>query len=158
MSFLPNPQGEKSVEGAANLLGGPATFKAGLTSRLDAHEQILSGFPSSALVSLSDKVLIIRKADNFEKALGLSLRTFQRRKKDVTAKRLSPDQSGRAWKFAEILDMATDVLGSQQGAEEFLERPAIGLDGRRPMDLLASPAGIELVETYLGRMKYGVYA
>ncbi|TIX82762.1 MAG: DUF2384 domain-containing protein, partial [Mesorhizobium sp.] len=61
-------------------------------------------------------------------------------------------------KFAEILSKATDVFGSQAEAEQWLERPAIGLDQRRPIDLLATPAGVELVEDYLERLEYGVYA
>lgn len=50
------------------------------------------------------------------------------------------------------------MFGSQEEAEQWLERPAIGLDQRRPIDLLATPAGIELVEQYLTRLAYGVYA
>ena len=87
----------------------------------------------------------------------MSLRTLQRRK-DAPDKPLSQEQSGRTWKFAEILAKATDVFGSQEEAEQWLERPAIGLDQRRPIDLLATPAGIELVEQYLTRLAYGVYA
>jgi putative toxin-antitoxin system antitoxin component (TIGR02293 family) len=87
----------------------------------------------------------------------MSVRTFQRRK-DMPAKLLSQEQSGRTWKFAEILAKATDVLGSQDEAEQWLERPAIGLDRRRPIDLLATPAGVELVEQHLTRLEYGVYA
>ncbi len=87
----------------------------------------------------------------------MSLRNFQRRK-DAPDKPLSQEQSGRTWKFAEILAKATDVFGSQEEAEQWLERPAIGLDQRRPIDLLATPAGIELVEQYLTRLAYGVYA
>ena len=100
---------------------------------------------------------MIHKTDSLEKAVGMSLRTFQRRK-DAPAKPLSQEQSGRTWKFAEILAKATDVFGSQGEAEQWLERPAIGLDQRRPIDLLATPAGIELVEQYLERLAYGVYA
>ena len=87
----------------------------------------------------------------------MSLRTFQRRKV-APDKPLSQEQSGRTWKFAEILAKATDVFGSQEEAEQWLERPAIGLDQRRPIDLLATPAGIELIEQYLTRLAYGVYA
>ena len=35
---------------------------------------------------------------------------------------------------------------------------AIGLDNRRPIDLLSSAAGAEAVENALTRMEYGVYA
>jgi putative toxin-antitoxin system antitoxin component (TIGR02293 family) len=72
-------------------------------------------------------------------------------------KKLSPEQSGRAWKFAEILAKATAVLGSQEEAEDWLRRPAMALDQRRPIDLLATPAGVQLVEDLLGRIQYGVY-
>jgi putative toxin-antitoxin system antitoxin component (TIGR02293 family) len=37
-------------------------------------------------------------------------------------------------------------------------QPAIGLDQRPPIDLLTTPAGVELVEDYLGRLEYEVYA
>jgi putative toxin-antitoxin system antitoxin component (TIGR02293 family) len=87
----------------------------------------------------------------------MNLRTFRRRK-DTPAKPLSQEQSGRAWKFAEILAKATDVFGSQEEAEHWLERPAIGLEQHRPIDLLATPAGIELIEQYLGRLADGVHS
>lgn len=149
---------EPIVGRAAKLLGGSEIFKRRLSTRLDAHEMILSGLPGTALVRLSENVPIIRRPDAFEKALGLSFRTFQRRKKDVPAKTLNQEQSGRAWKFAEILGQATEVFGSQAEAEQFLERPAMGLDQKRPIDLLSTPAGVELVETHLERIRYGVYA
>ncbi|HJP68611.1 MAG TPA: antitoxin Xre/MbcA/ParS toxin-binding domain-containing protein [Sphingomicrobium sp.] len=148
---------EPLVGRAAKLLGGSEIFKSGLRTRLDAHKVILSGLPGQALVRLAENVAIIRKPDDFEKALGMSLRTFQRRKKDAAEKKLSQEQSGRAWKFAEVLGTATEVFGSQQEAELFLERPAMGLNQNRPIDLLATPAGVELVEAHLERLKYGVY-
>lgn len=67
------------------------------------------------------------------------------RRKDTPEKLLSQEQSGRTWKFAEILARATAVFGSQLMAEQWLDRPATGLDRRRPLDLLATPAGISLV-------------
>jgi putative toxin-antitoxin system antitoxin component (TIGR02293 family) len=60
-------------------------------------------------------------------------------------------------KFAEILARATTLFGSQAAAEQWLEQPATGLDQRRPIDLVTTPAGLELVEDFLGRIEYGVY-
>ncbi|MBB4366824.1 putative toxin-antitoxin system antitoxin component (TIGR02293 family) [Bradyrhizobium sp. CIR18] len=60
--------------------------------------------------------LIFIQTDSLEKAFGMSLRTFQRRK-GAPDKPLSQEQSGRTWKFAEILAKATDVFGSQEEAE-----------------------------------------
>ena len=85
------------------------------------------------------------------------LRTYQRHT-STAAKQLSPEQSGRTWKLAEVLAKATAVFGSKQEAEQWLERPAMGLNQRKPIDLLATPAGVELVEDFLIRLEYGVYA
>ena len=128
-----------------------------LAGPLDAHELLLHGLPASALNHLVGQLLFIGKTESLEKAVGMSLRTWQRRK-DSPSKPLSQEQSGRTWKFAEILAKATDVFGSQAEAEQWLERPAIGLDQRRPIDLLGTPAGVELVEDHLERLEYGVYA
>ncbi|ESY73931.1 DUF2384 domain-containing protein [Mesorhizobium sp. M1050] len=139
------------------LLGGSLILSRRLTSALDAHDLLLLGLPGSALNHLVGQLVFINKKTSLEKAVGMSLRTWQRRK-DAPSKPLSQEQSGRTWKFAEILAKATDVLGTQAEAEQWLERPAIGLDQRRPIDLLGTPAGVELVEDYLERLEYGVYA
>jgi len=144
------------LQKVADLLGGPRILSRRITSTLDAHELLLDGLPGSALTHFVSHLLFIQ-TESLEKAFGMSLRTFQRRK-DAPDKPLSQEQSGRTWKFAEILAKATDLFGSQEEAEQWLERPAIGLDQRRPIDLLATPAGIELVEQYLTRLAYGVYA
>lgn len=140
----------------AKLLGGPRILRRLLRNPFDAHEMLLRGLPGRSLTHLIDSLVVIRRTASLEKAVGMSLRTFQRRK-DAPAKPLSPEQSGRTWKFAEILAKATEVFGSQEEAEQWLERPAIGLDRQRPIDLLATPAGVEMVEDFLHRLEYGVY-
>lgn len=143
------------LERVADLLGGTRVLQRHLKDPLDAHEMLLEGLPGKALSTFVDN-LMIQKAATFEKAMGMSLRTFQRHK-DAPSKPLSQEQSGQIWKFAEILTKATAVLGSQEEAEKWLDRPAIGLNQRRPIDLLATPAGVELVEDFLERLEYGVY-
>jgi putative toxin-antitoxin system antitoxin component (TIGR02293 family) len=141
---------------AAELLGGPEVLKCTLKSPLDAHDLLLRGLPGATLTHLVDNLVLLRDPAALEKAIGISWRTLQRRKADP-ARRLSQEQSGRAWKFAEILAKAAAVLGSLAEAAQWLERPAIGLDRRRPIDLLATTAGVEIVEDHLERMEFGVY-
>jgi putative toxin-antitoxin system antitoxin component (TIGR02293 family) len=62
-----------------------------------------------------------------------------------------------ASELADILALATTVSGSQVEAEQWLEGPAMGLDQRRPIDLLETTAGVELVETFLRWIDYGIY-
>lgn len=128
-------------------------------SRLEAHDLLQDGLPGQALEHLVSCVAMFRTArhGSLEKAVGITLRTYQRRK-DAPDKPLSPEQSGRTWKFAEILGRATDVFGSQAEAERWLERSAMALDRRRPLDLLSTPAGVKAIEDHLTRLEYGVYA
>lgn len=140
----------------AELLGGPRILSRRTTSSLEAHELLLHGLPATALNHLLRRLIVMRKTASLEKAVGIRLRGFQR-PKDADAKLLSQHQSGQTWKFAEILVKATDVFGSQGEAERWLERPAIGLDQYRPIDLLATSAGIDCVEQYLERLSFGVY-
>jgi putative toxin-antitoxin system antitoxin component (TIGR02293 family) len=53
--------------------------------------------------------------------------------------------------------MASKVFGSQLDAEQWMRRPAMGLGGRRPIELLETTAGAEIVEDFLGRLEDGVY-
>jgi|GEM_PF-489428 len=140
-----------------DLLGGDRSFHAVPEGALDVHDMIAGGIPARALTALVAGVRSLRKAEVFEPALGMSVRTYQRRQ-DSPDVALSPEQSARLWKFAEILVEATELLGSQEEAEDWLERPATGLDQRRPIDLLMTPAGVQLIEQHLGRLRYGVYA
>ena len=57
----------------------------------------------------------------------------------------------------EILVMATEVLGSREAAGRWLVESAIGLDQRRPLDLLSTSAGADIVRTFLERLQHGVY-
>jgi putative toxin-antitoxin system antitoxin component (TIGR02293 family) len=147
--------GQHSIEQVVALLGGQKVLGRRISSKLDVHEAITNGIPGGALVHMVSHVRTL-KPDDVSRAVGVSLRTVQRRT-NAPRSRLSQEQSGRTWKFAEILAKATDVFGDQTEAEDWLTRPAMVLDDRRPADLLSSPVGVEMVEQLLGRLEHGVY-
>lgn len=144
------------VQQVVALLGGAAALQATPTSPLDAHDMLLKGMPGEALRHLVATSSILRRPAVLEQAVGMSLRTYQRRKESPAA-RLNAEQSGRTWKFAELLARATSVFGTQADAEHWFEQPAMGLNQRRPIDLLGTPAGVDVLETFLSRMENGVY-
>src|SRR5665213_1630264 len=136
------------IERTADLLGGAKVLRRRVRYPLEVHEIIRDGIPGGALTFLLGKVRSISTGAVLDSA-GMSLRTFQRHKQSVAKKKpLSIEQSARTWQFAETLAKATKVLGSQDEAEQWLERPAMGLDERRPIDLLKTPTGVKLVEDY----------
>ena len=149
---------ERDVTQTAALLGGEATFDAPIRSTVDAHEALLDGLPAAALMHLVGVVGFLEQGDALQKAIGISLRTLQRHRSDATREVLSLEQGNRTWRFAEIFAHAITVMGSSEAAEAWMQRPAIGLENRKPLDLLATAAGTEAVSDYLTRLEYGVYA
>ena len=154
-SSLHEPVAVLPVEAAASLLGGASLLKRRVRTRIDVHEMLERGIPGSAFNYLVSHVTVLASAD-VHKAVGVSLRTMQRRSQ-APRKPLSAGQSSRAWQFAEILARATDVLGTQELAERWLSMLALALDRRRPIDLLSTSIGAQMVEQILGRVEHGVY-
>lgn len=159
---IPKPTGSAGDTNAefdalAALFGGSKALKHSIANSLDAHELILQGIPGQALDNLVASLSIIDGPDAFAAAFGMSERTFQRRKVD-NKRALNSEQSSRTWSFAKTLAKATVIFGSQSEAEKWLVQPAMGLDDRRPIDLLSTCAGTEIVQEFLDRLDHGVYA
>lgn len=152
----PGPSERARLARAADLLGGRKVLHRYPRNPLEAHEMLLRGLPAKALTHFVDNFVSLQWDAALEKAVGMSHRTYQRYSA-AAAKPLSLEQAARTWTFAMIVSRATDVFGSRDEAEQWLERPAIGLDQQRPIDLMATPAGVDLVEAYLDRIDYGVY-
>src|SRR5580692_5009071 len=102
------------------LLGGQQVLRRQLQDSLDAHEMLIRGLPGKALTHLVQNLVVLNWDDSFARAIGMSLRTYQRHVSAGT-KLLSQEQSGRTWKLAEILARATEVFGSRGEAEQWLE-------------------------------------
>jgi putative toxin-antitoxin system antitoxin component (TIGR02293 family) len=148
-------QANPTIRQTIDLLGGTLVSRRALLSDLEVHEVLLKGMSGKVLTYVVRHAKILDRGDLL-KVAGVSFRTVQRLEA-TSNKLLSSEQSGRVWKFAEILAKAIDVFGTREEAERWLATPAIALDQRRPVDLLASPVGIEMVEQLLGRLKFGVY-
>lgn len=147
---------EEGLKRVIRLLGGRKTLGSDLKTQYDAHDLLSLGLPARALLALLRNLIVLQHEPSLNKAIDISVRTIHRRKANPE-KLLNRTQSGRTWKFAEILAHATEVFGCQEEAELWMGRPAIGLNNRRPIDLLVTTAGAEMVEEFLARLDYGVY-
>lgn len=124
-------------------------------SLLQAHDLVTEGLSVDVALALMAAFHVLDK-DTVLMAMGISERTLQRAQ--TADKRLDPNASDRTLRLAAVTEQAADALGSWEAAERWLASPAMGLDQRRPIDLLQSSEGTELVKTLLTRMDYGVYA
>lgn len=148
--------GAEPVLAASAWLGGERALGAEPRTPLAVHDLLEAGLPGAALKSLRARLGKDWTDAMVARALGVTARTIQRqREADVV--RLSPEQGSRAWSFAAVLAQATEVLGDQKAAEDWLRTPARGLEGRVPLDLMETSAGRAMVETYLRQMEYGIY-
>ena len=137
------------------LLGGNRFVRHELHTRADIHEAILKGVPYASLLYFITNVKSLTEQDVVT-VLGISTRTL-RRQRDTPKKVMPADLASKTWMFAETLAKASDVFGGQEEAERWMSRPAMGLDGQRPIELLQTLQGAELVNEFLGRLEYGVY-
>jgi len=133
-------------------LGVPKVLKSN-ASLVDVHEALQAGLPRRALLKAIPEGISMTE---LLPVFGISLRTFIRLKAEPS-KRLDPDQSARVWRFAELLTKAEEVLGTRERAVEWMLEPAMALEKRRPIELLTTPVGAQLVEDVIERMRYGVY-
>ncbi len=141
--------------GAIEFMGGGRLFKQWPQSRAEIHGALVKGLPYAVLVHIGDHLSAL-SLDELADAVGISSRTL-RRQKDQPERPMPPDLASKTWLFAETLAQASAVFGGRDAAERWMARPAMGLDGARPIDLLRTLQGAELVTEFLGRLEHGVY-
>lgn len=113
------------------LLGGVGVFAVPMTNRLAVHQAIVErGVPYASVQCLLTALPGLDEREVI-KVLGISDRTLRRQRKTPMKPMPAP--------------LASAVFGSQEKAEEWLNKPAMGLDGQRPID-------------FLTRLDYGVYS
>ena len=137
-------------------LGGEDVMKRKIETKLDVHALIMEGFPNGVMTYLVQSIPELKNPEFLQKTVGMSRRTSQR--KNVADRLLTSAQSSRTWNFAEVMTQATAVFGSTKEAVRWLGQPALALEGQRPIDLLSTSAGYDLVKDLLTRLEYGVYA
>lgn len=87
--------------------------------------------------------------------LGISKATLHRRK---ASGRLDLAESDRVVRYARLLGLAVEVMGSPEQARQWLASPQVGLGGAVPLAYAETEFGAREVEDLLGRIEYGVYS
>ena len=141
--------------GAIEFMGGRRLFKQWPQSRAEIHGALVKGLPYAVLVHIVDHLSAL-SLDEIADAVGISGRTL-RRQRDQPERPMPPDLASKTWFLAETLAQASAVFGGRDAAERWMAHPAMGLDGARPIDLLRTLQGAELVTEFLGRLEHGVY-
>jgi len=138
---------------AAALLGGRQTLGMAPATPLDLVELSRRPVKASAFDRFAGWLRMSERA--LAEALDISFTTLHRR---GATRRLAPRESEKLVRTARVLARAILAFGDEEAARGWLgdESPALG--GKKPVDLLDTSTGAELLVTELGRIEYGVYA
>lgn len=118
------------------------------------HQLLKEGLPFTVYKNLATTAGLEHK--ELAKYAVIPPATLQRRAKSG---RFKPDESDRLYRFAEVLNAATDLFeGDTAGAQQWLLNPVRGLGGRRPVEMIATSAETESVLDLIGRLEHGVLA
>ncbi len=143
-----------TVVAIAEVLGGKRTLHHEVGTSSDLVKLTREGLPADILITLARDLEIDRTI--LARIIGIPQRTLSRRLS--ARKRLLPHESDRMVRFARILALTTETLGSKTKMSHWLKSPNRVLDGRAPFELLDTDAGVQSVETILGRIAFGVYS
>jgi len=92
----------------------------------------------------------------WSKFLHLTERTIQRYKKEK--RKFEPLQSERIIEITKLNFKGKKVFGSKVNFEEWMNSKIIALGNVRPIELLDSSFGIDLIMDELGRIEHGILA
>lgn len=145
-----NPQQSLSP---AFFLGGESVLSEFPQTALDWIEVVRNGLPASALKEILSKTRMTQAT--LSEALSIPMRTLARGKREGM---LSPEVSAKIVRFARVLARAEEVIGDTDTAQNWMLTPNPSLDGQRPLFLLDTDIGAELILDTLGRIEHGVFA
>ncbi len=153
---------ERLVTLSMDLLGGAKALKIHVLenrpfSRIELHKAMREGaFSYAVLGTLMAGFGALKKKDVAD-VLGVSTRTLDRQR-TAPERSMPADVASRTWMLAETMAKASEVFGGVRQAEAWMDKPAMGLDGCRPIEMLQTLQGAEVVSDFLTRLEYGVYS
>lgn len=146
---------KKVIVGAVDIKAGRFMALAG--SNVVAHDAVMKGVSGRLLTDIWKNKRGSLPPEAILRAIGVSPRTASRIQAEPD-KQLDRHTTDGIYRLESVRALASDVLGGAEAADEWLNTEAIGLEFRKPIDLLSTYPGAEAVKTLLQRMKHGVYA
>lgn len=86
--------------------------------------------------------------------LNINAQTLRKRK----SRKLSAEEAEKSLRAARVFKMASEVLGNDDHAREWLNEKIPALGGRKPLDLLDTDVGGHQVTNLLNCIKWDLYA
>ena len=88
--------------------------------------------------------------------LNINVRTLQRYKKENDHV-FKPIQSEKIFELAEVINTGYEIFDTPEDFNIWLNSPSVALGNEKPIDLLDSSYGKDLVLAELNRIEYGIF-
>lgn len=145
------PERKDDDEAAWVLNEGAATAPVDPAAIVD---RIMQGLPVLEFDALRE--LLGLTVEDMARKIGISVATLSRRRQHREP--LDPGHGDRIMRYARLYWLAVELHdGDAATARVWLRRPALGLQGRIPLDFAESETGAREVEYLIGRIEHGVY-
>lgn len=128
-------------------------LKTPIQSKLELIELVRRGISKKTILKLTDLLGISLK--DFAELLPVTERTIQRYSENRRFKR---EVSEHVILIAEVLIKGMEVFENKEGMNKWMKTPNRSISEMRPIDLLDTSFGIQLIMDVLGRLEHGVYS
>lgn len=136
-----------------DLLGGPKAIGSSIRSEMDYYTISRKGIKKRALVNLALNLGMSLRA--IAALLNVTERTLQRK---ADSDLLDGTTSEQVLQIAEVFSRGGEIFGSQGDFREWIGTENKALGGKKPMELLSSRFGAQMVLDVLGRIEHGVFS
>ena len=141
------------MEMVETLLGGPVFLGHEIRSDMDFYELSREGITKKALMNLADGIHLSMKAITC--LIPISERTLQRKQ---DSDRLSEPVSEQVLQIAEVYSRGKEVFGTIEDFHVWTNSVNRALGDWKPLDLLSSRYGAQMILEELGRIEHGIHS
>lgn len=118
------------------------------------YQALQAGLPDKVYTELANATGLDKQ--ELARVVDIAPATLQRRLK---AGRFNREESDRLYRLALVFITACDLFeGDLEATRQWLRRPASGLGGAQPSDMIATSAETAAVLDLIGRLEHGVFA
>ena len=135
-------------------LGDSAVDLSKIESDFDVIEWGEQGVTKASIDDLTAHMGITRKV-MAEDLLGMSVKTLERK---TPKEKLDKQVSSHAIEIAKIMQHAYEVFGDEEKLRRWMNKENRSLNNLKPVLLLKTLTGINMVNDILGRIQEGVYS
>lgn len=133
------------------LLGGRSVLGHPLETGMDRYELSRTGIPKRALLNLAANLDVSLRS--MAGLLNIAERTIQRKRDDELLDRPTSEQ---VIQIAEVYARGAEVFGSAPHFQQWMTAENLPLGGKKPLELLPSRYGAQMILDELGRIEHGI--